>query len=278
MDRQRSFSFLCGLAAALVLASCSSGPAPPAMGTPPFYWQAAKETFAAGDYLKTNDHLEQLSKGENEFTARAQPWRMVLTSGMAKGYMDLADSYEFGSRANKTNPTPFRKQTSEYRTRASQAALAFAETFERFEKSNKDATITLAFAFPTGSAGQPPQLKRVGEGILIQPAEAEDAQAKMLQRGVLLATCQAVGAPGDVAKAQELFKSGEVKVPRDTFILAMASTLYDQALLFGPTKIDQPQRMKFFCEHALEAAKSVPESKERKELVSKVQATLKKTK
>src|SRR5712672_2818125 len=111
-----------------LMLSCSSGPEPPAKGTPAFYWSAAKESYNSGDYLKTVDHLAKVAGTENEFRTQAVPWRLVLVGGMSKGYADLADQYEYGARSNKSNPAPFRKQTSALRSDASRLALDFAET------------------------------------------------------------------------------------------------------------------------------------------------------
>ena len=91
--------------------SCSSTTAPaPEKGTPAYSWAAAKETFAANDYVKTTEHLDKLLADENEFTARALPWSLILTSGTAAGYAELADNYELGGRLNKSDPTAFRRR------------------------------------------------------------------------------------------------------------------------------------------------------------------------
>src|SRR3979411_2788681 len=80
--------------------SCSTDTAPKP-GTPAYSWAAAKETFAANDYMKTGDHLDKVLASDNEYTARARPWRLILISGMARGYMDLADNLEYGVKAKK---------------------------------------------------------------------------------------------------------------------------------------------------------------------------------
>ncbi|MCX6624304.1 MAG: hypothetical protein NTY38_25220 [Acidobacteria bacterium] len=255
----------------LLLTSCASGPSAPEKGTPAFYWQAATETYAAANFLKASDHLESLSRSPNEFTARALPWRLVLTAGIAKGYMDLADNYEYGARANKTNPTPFRKLVSEYRTRANQYSLHFAETFDKFQTANKDPQIAFAFAFPTGAASQAPELLKAAQGIILTPDEADTANRRTLERAIILEFCQAVGAAGDAAKAQQVFASSDKKVARGTFLLAMAQALYDQSQLYESRKLDQPDRMKSFCALAAGAMKDVPESKASKELNLKIQ-------
>src|ERR1041385_6617055 len=101
------------LLAILTLTSCS-GPVPVRVATPEFYWSAAGETYAAGDYRKTADHLEKLIERDDSYTARAIPWYLVLTSGMAAGYMDLADHYAAGARRNKSGALAFRLKAKEY--------------------------------------------------------------------------------------------------------------------------------------------------------------------
>jgi len=276
LDRSKSLVLLALISLSLVLVSCSTGPRPPEKGTPEFYWQAARETYAAADYLKTAEHLDALGKTDNQFTSKAQSWRLVLTSGMTKAFMELADNYEYGARANKANPTPFRKRVSTYRNMAGQLSLQFAEPFRAFRQSHKEAEIVLSFPFPTGSAGQVALMSKLGNGIFLSDAEQETAQKRMMERCILIGVAKAVGAGEDTAKARAMFQGGDVKVPRAVFMTAMANALYDQSQLFGRMKLDKPDQMKLFANEALEALKDVPESKETKALAAKIQASLKK--
>src|SRR5689334_10966966 len=91
----------------LIAISCSNAPQPPQPGTPAFYWAAAKTTYGSGDFVKASENLSQLIRTDSEFSARAQPILMVLSAGMARAYMDLADNFEEGARANRANPMPF---------------------------------------------------------------------------------------------------------------------------------------------------------------------------
>ncbi len=260
--------------------SCSSGPAAPEKGTPAFSWSAAKETFNAADYSKTLEHLENLLKTDNQYTAQAYPWYLVLNTGLTHGYIELADRFEKGWRVNKTNPTAFRRQMSNYRGAAKALTLPFAETFDKFQKTNKDAEIQLAYSFPAGSQGEPISISRVAGGILPPEAELEAAQTAQLKRMVLLATARATGSGEDTTKAQALFQTSPVKVPRAVFVEAMASALYDHAMLFEQKKLDEPNRMKMMLGLAADALKTIPQSKSVKELsgkIDKVQKTLKKS-
>src|SRR5437879_4423943 len=95
----------------LMLYSCG-GDSGPREGTPAFYWAGAKENFAARDYLKTNENLARITATDNEYTARARTWQLALTSGIARGYQDLAESFEAGARADENNPAASRRRST----------------------------------------------------------------------------------------------------------------------------------------------------------------------
>jgi hypothetical protein len=232
LTSKRTLGSTAVLSVFLLCISCSSGPTAPEKGTPAFYWQAARETYAAGDYAKTLEHLDQLVASDNDFTARALPWSLVLTSGLAAGHMELADDYAIGVRTNKSDPSGFRRAVSDSRGTANRLALQFADNVGKLDKM-KDAPITLAFAFPKGSGGRVAQLNKVTNGVVLTPAEAETAQKRTLERGVVLAVCRAAGAPDDAARTAEILRSGEAQIPRNTFLLAMAQTLYEESQLYA---------------------------------------------
>ena len=256
--------------------SCSSGPQPPQPGTPPFFWAAARETYRAGDYVKTSENLQRILASENEFAARARAWDMVISSGLTQAYAELADTWENGARANRPDPTPFRKQVSALRSLASASAIQSAEDLHKIVALDKDPNVLLAFAYPAGAAAQPAGLKRVGGGILVQESERDLLQAAMMQRGVLLSVGRIVGSPDDAAAAQEKMKTGEARVPRDAFLLAAANSLQEQSELFAFNKLDQPARLKMLAQEALNALGAIPQTKETKAVNDKVQARLKK--
>jgi hypothetical protein len=262
------------LAVSVVTAGCSTSTAPQP-GTPAYAWSAAKENFAAGDYVKTAQHLDKVLASDNEYTARARPMFLILTSGMARGDMDLADNFEYGVKAKKADPGGFRKCISNSRSTAGRLGLQFAEAFMRFQKG-KDDPIVLAFNFPSGSAAPVPEFARASVGQPLLPTEIESAQKHAIERAILLQTCAAAGAPDDTAKALDLFKSGNAQVSRATFLAGIADSLYDQAQLYGPRKLDDPEKLKVFSNLAMSALKDVPETKQTKELSAKLQKGMKK--
>jgi hypothetical protein len=263
-----------GLVAAAT--SCSSGPQPPQPGTPAFYWAAAKETYRAGDYVKTSENLQRILVNENEYSARARAWDAVISSGLAQGYMELADAWESGARSNRLNPTPFRKQVSTLRALASASAIQFTEDIHKVMEGNKDPKIMLAFAYPAGAPAVPVGLKKVAGGIPVQDSERDLLQAAMLQRGVLLSVCAAVGSRDDAAAAQGKLVAGDFLASRDVYLRAAAQSLSDESELFTGTKMDLPNRLKLLSEEALKVLGALPQSKETKALTDKIQARLKK--
>jgi hypothetical protein len=271
----RSVALWVLIAANLVLLSCSSSNAPQP-GTPAFYWAAAKETYAAGDYQKTVEHLGNILAGQNDYVARAQPWMFVLTSGMAQGYVDLAEAYDAGGHANHTQTVNFRRQATTYRAAANTLALQFADAFSKFQ--SKDEFVTLSFAYPTGSPTEVVLLSKIGGGAWLPEAEMETAQKRAIEHAVLLATCRAAGAKNDPAKAQDLLKTGEGKVTRAAFVQAMSAALYEESQMYTHNKMDKPDTLRIFCSRAQEALKTVPASKDSQDLDKKIQAALKKVK
>ena len=224
----------------LIGASCSSGPRPPEPGTPAFFWAAAESTYRGGDFRKTSENLAQFQGTDNELAAQARPLAAVVSAGLAKGYYDLAEAYEAGARMNRNDPTPFRKQVSNLRSLSGTAALELAEWLRAVVEKDKDANITLAALYPSGSMTEPPGVRKIAGGMLLQDSEKDLLETAMLQRGVVMAMSSFVGAPDDSARALGLLKSGQASVPRATFIYGAAAALYDLSPLYASTRLDSP--------------------------------------
>ena len=242
-------SALLGAVSLIALTSCAGPVTPANTRTAGFYWSAAKETYAAGDYVKATDHLDHLISSPNEYSSRAIPWSLVLTSGMADGYMELADNYSAGAHLNKTEALAFRHKAMELRTTASRLALQFAQNVEKMEQVPAGA-ILLDFALPIGTAATPPQFTPIAKGRELSPADAETALTLAIQRNVLLAACLAAGAPNDPAKADAILHSGSGSIPRATFAKAVAKMLDDESSLYTRNKLDDPDKLAVFHQRA----------------------------
>ncbi|MBI4877229.1 MAG: hypothetical protein HY822_21590 [Acidobacteria bacterium] len=277
MQTGKSQTFMCAVFGALLLStSCSKGPEPPKPGSPAFNWAVARESYKKGDIVKTNATLEQLLRGKHEFTARALPWKIAVASGMTRGYMEMADKYETGSKASRTDSGSFRKQMTVFRTQARSIAMQSAEAVNQYLSVPKEASVTLVFPFPEGDLDESASLKKVVTGMPLQQAETEKITLEMIQRGVVQFVCRAAGAPKDLEKARALFSKEETSIPSGQFLMAVAQTMYEISDLYTPKKMDEPDKQKIFCDQALKALEGVPASKEKKDLDGKIQAALKK--
>lgn len=245
-------------------------------GTPEYLWAAAGQTFKNGEFDKTIVNLSKLDANE-KFAARSQPWHMILAAGMSQGYAELAENYQTGGRANQSATAGFSRLTSQCQSGANSATLDFVEVLHKFMAENKDPEILLAFAAPSGSAAELPEIGKITKGILPGEAEAASIQKAMLRRGVLLNTSAAMGDKDEVAKALEAFKQGDVKIPREMFLRSLAKISYDRAQIYMPKKLDQPKRLQVLYTEALAALSAVPEqTKADKDLVKKIKDDLKK--
>jgi hypothetical protein len=267
-----AFCLLAVAALSLILFACA--PAGPQPGTPAFFWAAAKETYAAGDYMKTTDNLDQILETDNEYVARAVPWSLLVTSGLASGYMDMADQYDAGAKVNKDASGGFYKQVSSYRSFANRLTLHFADTYAKFDKS-KDDSVILDFPLPPGTTAAVAQLAQVANGSLLPAATADTVEKTSLQRGILLAILRAVGAPGDTPKAEDILKTGGGKVPRAVFAFAMAKTLFEESQLYSRRKLNDSDKESILCQRALTVLGSLPETNETKDLGVNIRLALK---
>jgi len=272
----RSQAFLLVLGVTVFLAACSSGPAPPEPGTPAFLWNAARQTYHAGDLAKANDDLSEIQQSDNVFVPRARIWQIVLAGGMARGYSELADGYASGARLNRENSLPFHKQVTDLRAQSGHAAMDFTQAVHSFVAQDPSADVQLGFDLPPGSVVEPLALRKPYAGMVLQDAEAQALETAMLERGVIRVLCLVNGAPEDSAQVLEKYRADEVKTPRATFLYAAAKTLFDASDIFSSNKLDQPQRLKVMCEEAEAALHSIPESRETAALAAKIQGVLKK--
>ena len=266
--------------------SCSSGPTIK-MGRPEWYWTAAKEQFAAGDFVKTQEHLEKLMATDNPYRARAATWHLVVLAGMARGHKDLAEAYEAGGPISKTQGAEFRRTAADMYRHSRQYAMGLAEEMERFHKQMDGVDqYSLEFSFPLGSPTENITLGRVRKGILPQESERLAAQRQTAARGVLLQTAAVVGAAEDTAKAAEAFKNSPVQVPRAVFLFGLAESLLEQSRIFDRRKLNEPDKRKILLQMAADCMKPAMEAgdatwkKKAKDLQAKIdkeQKTLPKT-
>jgi len=273
MTNYRLARALCAATLVLFLNGCSSGPSAPQPGTPAFYWGAAGETWRAGDYLKTLDDLSHLTADQNEFTVKARPWEILVASGIARGYVDLADAAETAMKKSPARAIPIRRQMTAWRGSANGTALELADTFQKFAITSKETSVSLEFSWPpVGNAASPTQLDRFESGAPLSDADIEGLETAMLQRAVMLAAARITGSGEDTAKAQEVFRQPRPAVPAETFLVNLGQAFYDLSALYGPRKLDTPHRHDMMITLATMALKPYPQDKAATSLLQKIQS------
>lgn len=255
----------------ILVSACSSGPRPPAKGTDAWYWQTALDTYAAGDYLKTVENVEPAAEPDSELAAQAMPFQLVLTAGIASGYLDVADAFETGAKENEAGSVAFIRSMNQYRSLAEKMIIKFAETAMAYQKLGGAGSVPLAFSFPPGDTSTIPELAKAEQGIALSPNETTSAVRRALEQGVLRAASNAVGGGEDTAAAQRSFSGENPSVPRDVFVLGNAKQLSEFSRLYADFKLNRPDRMKQLAEIALGLAQSVPESEDSKALAGDIQ-------
>jgi hypothetical protein len=256
--------------------SCSSKPSGPTPGTPAFFWAAAMEAYRNGDYLKAYDHLGNVVRKQNEYSARGHIGLIALSSGISHGLMSMTSTLEGGLRISRDAAPTFRKQIAALRNATNAPALQFAESVHDFLKTNKEDSVKLSLPWPPVQPAEPPLLAKTTKGMALQPAELEVVRRVMVQRGVVEATARMVGAAGDTAKAKAVFDQPEATVPRAVFLLAVAESLHSISELYSPKQLDYPNRTRILLSEAVSAIDAVPPTAQGKKLKAKIEAVLKK--
>jgi hypothetical protein len=240
-----------------ILSSCSR-PAPVQVDSS-FYWTRAKERYAAGDYSKAISHLDHLLDAANPHSSRALPFSMILSSGTAAGYMELADYYTAGARANKGKALLFQRKASDYRTLANHMVLNFAENTKKLDLLQGD-SVQLAFGPPKGNAVEPALFTQISHGMVLSKEDEEAALDLALNRGVLLTVCSTAGAPNNLAKAAEILQRGEFLVRRAKFMTAVAEQLEQASQLYARNKLDDSAKMAMLHQMSQDVAKDASAS------------------
>jgi hypothetical protein len=237
-----------------ILSSCSSRPVTAQTDSAAFHWTKAKERYVAGDYTKAIEHLDQLLTSPNEFSSRALPFSMVLSSGVASGYMELADYYSAGAKVNKGKAIVFQRKASDYRALANHMVLDFAENTKKMSLLEGD-SVQLAFGPPKGNAVEPALFTQISHGIEPSQADEEAAVDLAMNRGVLLSVCNTAGTPNNLAKASELLQRGEFLVRRAKFTKAVSDQLEQASQLYARNKLDDSAKMAMLRQMAQDTAK-----------------------
>jgi hypothetical protein len=246
------FSLIAVTALALGLVSCggTQGPEKPQPGTPGFIWANAQDSIKKGSFADASNQLDKLTGKDGEFRDRAEVLQVVIASGLARGEMEWADIWDFGSDFARTKHLEFKRSGASMRATSAQMVMRAAEITHRRLKALKDTDLALPVALAALPSDLPVEAGRVKKGVALLPAEQAPALAKMQQRGVLLSFAEFTGSGKDVDKARELLSKGDFKIPKDVFFLAIARQFTELTDIYGAKKLDQSGQVTTLCAEA----------------------------
>jgi hypothetical protein len=246
------FSLIAVTALALGLVSCggTQGPEKPQPGTPGFVWANAQDSITKGSFADASDQLDKLTGKDGEFRDRAELLQIVIATGLARGEMEWADTWDFGSDYARAKHLEFKRSGASMRGNAHQMVMRAAEITHRRLKALKDTDLALPVALPALPSELPVDAGRVKKGIALLPSEQAPALLKMQQRGVLMSFAEFTGSGKDVDKARSLLAKGDFKMSKDVFFLAIARQFTELSDIYGAKKLDQSGQVTMLCGEA----------------------------
>ena len=250
------------LGSSLFFSACSGGgPSAPREGSPEWLWLAAQENFEAGDYAKTDEHLDKLAGTDSEWQKSAITWRIVLLSGLSRSHRALSDAYSKGAEEASGKAAGFQNGIQQNQRDGRQYGIELAEALPKYLKALGDGgNVTLDFPFPSGSPNESALVKRIEGGDVLPAPQQAEATEQEVKRGVLLQAALLSGSGEDVSAARTKFGSGPVEVPRQVFMNALGRSMWIVSEMFDRTHLNQPDIEKIFVGHATKLVEPALES------------------
>jgi hypothetical protein len=243
----------------LILASCGGGAdrnkPKPMRNTPEFAYNEAKEAMSAIKIEKsislTNDVM---SRFPNSVQAqRARILRIVLLTGLAHGYGDLADAYITGFEKGGKNAGQFRSTAFDFYRKKKNAVLGFNDSCDYMIQNYSDkADYLLDCDFPTKEASMNRLIEEVKKGNLLNSEQLKIAEEQELREGVLVSLATFLGVENDRNKARKLLEEGSRPLDPAEFFVKSGRIFLDDQKLFGRKILNEVQYYRLFFQKAQE--------------------------
>lgn len=247
---------LCGLLLMVVVA-CSPPEERPT-GWAKVY-EDGKDLFARSDFERAVDYIRDLAlkKPSNHYSERGQVLSVILLSGLAQGYREVAEAYGSGidkleDPGQRSEYRRLRQDTYQYaRTHAlhlAEVARQFVESHDREEVTQMKHLI-VECRYPSAEVPSSNHLlERAKAGEWITPEEGEVAQRIALRMHMQRSMAGALGV--EAAQIGAALQTGTATVPDAAFNLYLAGELVEGARIFGTKGIDESQNLVVLCDQA----------------------------
>lgn len=242
MYRKRTAAVLIFVGVSLLLWGCAGGEGGPAQGTPEWYWQAALESYEAGDYPRAIDNLESITDaGDSPLSAKAHAWRLTLLYGLSRGYAGVWRAFDEGAEKSGALARSLQNPMQDSQRQLRRHAIALTESVSKTkaELSGTD-TLVLDFPFPPGSPAMSPILASISGGSATPDNQVPMAQKSEVERGIIYAVSHLIGEDDDANGAKARFTTLPVEVEKEAFFFRLAEGMKDTADLFVQRHINDP--------------------------------------
>ena len=224
-------------------------------------YEDGKELFARSDFRRALGFVRDVAMSEpsHDYTARGLVLSIILSSGSAQGYQELAEAYQAG-----TDKLEDPKHRSEYRRLRQDSyqyarthALQLAEVARRlveFQDKEEMKDLIVECPYPSAeasSANQP--LEHAKEGSWIPPEERRKAQLIAIRMQIRRSLAAALGV--EAAETSDALRAGTAKVSNIAFNLYLAKELLVGTKIFSTQGLDEGRNLVIMCEQANESVK-----------------------
>jgi hypothetical protein len=245
------------LAAGVTFVGCQTEPAGPEVGSAEWYWEAARHNHAMGDYERAQEHLERLASTYSGWRDRAEPWRAALTGGLARGYLELTDTFGLCASMNAKLAAELQNPIQEWRRNARRHALNFSDAVAAIGNTLQDhEALLLDFSFPAGRPAKSPLMENIESGMTPRPDQIAGCEEEALGRGVVLQTSMMAGVGRDAPQAQKLFESPPVEVPANKMLCSLADSLLELAAIFDARHVNEADKEAYMLDLAVKTLQS----------------------
>lgn len=242
-----------------ILASCGGGGGSnkPKLirNTPEFAYNEAKEAMSAIKIEKaislTNDVMTRFPNSVQ--AQRARILRIVLLTGLAHGYGDLADAYVTGFEKGGKNAGKLRSTAFDFYRKKKNAVLGFSDSCDYMIQNFSDkADYLLDCDFPSQEVSMNRLIEEVKKGNLLDSEQLKIAEEQELREGVLVSLATFLGAENDRNKARKLLEAGSRPLDPAEFFLRSGKVFLEDQDLFGRKILNEVHYYRLFFQKAQE--------------------------
>jgi len=242
----------------LVLQTLScGGPPKVARGSAEYQYIETKKAISEAKFEKAISLTGEILNRSvsTEYTDKARILRIILLSGLSRGYGKMAEAHLSGFEKSIKKAGALRSAAFDYYRKQKSVSLGFFEACDFFLKNYSEKTpYVLDVEFPSQDLTPNRRLDEVRSGTLLEPEQLKAAEEDELRNGVITSLTGFLGAGGDRAKAKKLLEDGPKTLDHSEFMVMLGRTLLDDQKVFGRGVLNEIQNYRQFYDKSAECS------------------------